>query len=128
VHRPDYDFSLEYRKAVKQMLEEDAARVRANEALSAERREAEAGRIEASLEEFRAIFAPASGASPWQMSRAAVQAALFIIVFATGGAATAVPAAQHFMNVDELLTLWRYRTHSWCSNDRREDRRSVRRP
>ena len=110
VHRPDYDFSLEYRNAVKQMLEDDAARVRANAALSAERREAEAGRIEASLEEFRAIFAPASGASPWRMSRAAVQAALFVVVYRDR------PVLQlpfrllaALMNVDELLTLWRYR-------------------
>jgi tryptophan 2,3-dioxygenase len=110
VHRPDYDFSLEYRKAVKQMLEEDAARVRANDALSAERREAEASRIEASLQEFREIFAPTSGASPWQMSRAAVQAALFIVVYRDR------PVLQlpfrliaALMNVDELLTLWRYR-------------------
>lgn len=110
VHRPDYDFSLEYRKAVKQMLEDDAARVRANAALSAERREAEAARIEASLAEFQAIFAAGTDASPWQMSRAAVQAALFIIVYRDR------PVLQlpfrllaALMNVDELLTLWRYR-------------------
>src|SRR5262245_55095586 len=110
VHRPDYDFSLEYRKAVKQMLEEDAARVRANAALSVEQREAQASRIEGSLEEFRAIFAPASGPSAWQMSRAAVQAALFIIVYRDR------PVLQlpfrllaALMNVEELLTLWRDR-------------------
>jgi tryptophan 2,3-dioxygenase len=110
VHRPDYDFSLEYRKAVKRMLEDDAARVRANEAMGPQQREAEAQRIEASLEEFQAIFAPASGPAPWQMSRAAVQAALFIIVYRDR------PVLQlpfrllaALMNVDELLTLWRYR-------------------
>src|SRR6516225_7765811 len=110
VHRPDYDFSLEYRKAVKQMLEDDAARVRANEAMGPQQRETEAQRIEASLEEFQAIFAPASGPAPWQMSRAAVQAALFIIVYRDR------PVLQlpfrllaALMNVDELLTLWRYR-------------------
>src|SRR5260370_7193142 len=75
-----------------------------------QQREAEAKRIEASLEEFQAIFAPASGPSPWQMSRAAVQAALFIIVYRDR------PVLQlpfrllaALMNVDELLTLWRYR-------------------
>jgi tryptophan 2,3-dioxygenase len=110
VHRPDYDFSREYRNAVKEMLEEDAARVRANDALGPREREAEAQRIEASLAEFQAIFAPDSGASPWQMSRAAVQAALFIIVYRDR------PVLQlpfrllaALMNVDELLTLWRYR-------------------
>src|SRR5262249_57551610 len=68
VHRPDYDFSLEYRKAVKRMLEDDAARVRANAAMSPQQREAEAKRIEASLEECQAIFAPASGPPPRPIS------------------------------------------------------------
>jgi tryptophan 2,3-dioxygenase len=110
VHRPDYDFSREYRKAVRQMLEDDAARVRANQAMDLAQREIEAKRIEASLEEFQAIFAPESEPSPWQMSRAAVQAALFIIVYRDR------PVLQlpfrllaALMNVDELLTLWRYR-------------------
>src|SRR5262245_28426511 len=57
VHRPDYDFSREYRKAVRQMLEDDAARVRANQAMDPAQREIEGKRIEASLEEFQAIFA-----------------------------------------------------------------------
>jgi tryptophan 2,3-dioxygenase len=110
VHRADYDFSLEYRKSVKQMLEDDATRVRANAALSAEQREAEASRIEASLGDFQAIFASDPAPSPWQMSRAAVQAALFIIVYRDR------PVLQlpfrliaALMNVEELLTLWRYR-------------------
>jgi tryptophan 2,3-dioxygenase len=110
VHRPDYDFSLEYRKAVKQMLEDDAARVRANAALSTEQRETEATRIEASLAEFQAIFAPGADAAPWQMSRAAVQAALFIIVY-RDRPVLQVPfrLLAALMNVEELLTLWRYR-------------------
>jgi tryptophan 2,3-dioxygenase len=110
VHRSDYDFSREYRNAVQRMLEDDAARLRANQAMSPEQREAEAKRIEASLAEFQAIFAAASGPSPWQMSRAAVQAALFIIVYRDR------PVLQlpfrllaALMNVDELLSLWRYR-------------------
>ena len=110
VHRPDYDFSREYRNAVRQMLEDDAARVRANQAMEPAQREIEAKRIEASLEEFQAIFAAESETSPWQMSRGAVQAALFIIVYRDR------PVLQlpfrllaALMNVDELLTLWRYR-------------------
>jgi tryptophan 2,3-dioxygenase len=110
VHGPDYDFSLEYRNAVKRMLEDDAAHVRANETISPERRETEAKRIEASLEEFQAIFVPTMDSSPWQMSRVAVQAALFITVYRDR------PVLQQpfrllaaLMNVEELLTLWRYR-------------------
>ncbi|MDP9292361.1 MAG: tryptophan 2,3-dioxygenase [Verrucomicrobiota bacterium] len=110
VHGRDYDFSLEYRNAVKQMLEDDAQRVRANDAMSPEQRETEAARIEASLEEFQAIFVPTSEPSQWQMSRTAVQAALFITVYRDR------PVLQlpfrllsALMNVEELLTLWRYR-------------------
>jgi tryptophan 2,3-dioxygenase len=110
VHGPAYDFSLEYRNAVKQMLEDDAQRVRANEAMSPEQREAEAVRIEASLEEFQALFLPTAGPSQWQMSHTAVQAALFITVYRDR------PVLQlpfrllsALMNVEELLTLWRYR-------------------
>src|SRR5207253_1347827 len=110
VHRPDYDFSREYRNAVRQMLEDDAARVRANQAMEPAQREIEAKRIEASLEEFQAIFAAESETSPWQMSRGAVQAALFIIVYRDR------PVLQlpfrllaALMDVDEVLTLWRYR-------------------
>jgi tryptophan 2,3-dioxygenase len=110
IHGRDYDFSLEYRNAVKKMLEDDAQRVRANEAMSSEQRETEAARIEASLEEFQAIFVPTSEPSPWQMSRTAVQAALFITVYRDR------PVLQlpfrllsALMNVEELLTLWRYR-------------------
>ena len=110
VHRLDYDFALEYRGAVKQMLEDDAARVRANTAMSPEQCEAEARRIEASLQEFQAIFDPPTGASPWRMSHKAVQAALFIVVYRDR------PVLQQpfrllaaLMSVDELLTLWRYR-------------------
>jgi tryptophan 2,3-dioxygenase len=110
VRRPDYDFSIEYRKAVKQMLEDDARRVRANPALGAEQREAEARRIESSLAEFQAIFEPATGPSPWTMSHDAVQAALFITVYRDR------PVLQlpfrllaAIMSLEELLTLWRYR-------------------
>ncbi len=110
VHRPDYDFAREYRNAVQRLLEDDAARVRANEAMGAQQREVEASRIEASLAEFQAIFASETEPSPWQMSRQAVQAALFIVVYRDR------PVLQlpfrliaALMNVDELLTLWRYR-------------------
>jgi tryptophan 2,3-dioxygenase len=110
VHRGDYDFARAYRAAVQQMLQDDAARVRAHGGMGSEQREAEARRIEASLAEFQAIFAPASGESPWQMSHAAVQAALFINVYRDR------PVLQlpfrllaALMSVDELLTLWRYR-------------------
>jgi tryptophan 2,3-dioxygenase len=110
VHMRDYDFVQAYRDAVRQIMKEDAARLRANPAMSRKRREAEARRIEDSLAEFQAIFEPVSGPSPWRMSLAAVQAALFVIVYRD------LPVLQlpyrllaAVMDVDELLALWRYR-------------------
>jgi len=92
------------------MLEDDARRLRANEAMQPQQREAEATRIEASLAEFEAIFAPTAEPAPWRMSRAAVQAALFITVYRDR------PVLQQpfrllaaLMNLEELITLWRYR-------------------
>src|SRR2546429_2477307 len=56
VHRSDYDRSEEHTSELQSRLEDDAARVRANQAMSPAQREAEAERIEASLVEFQAIF------------------------------------------------------------------------
>jgi tryptophan 2,3-dioxygenase len=105
-----YAFSTAYRAAVKQMLEADAARVRASTVISAEQRAVEARAIEQALARFEAIFAPAGGESPWRMSLAAVQAALFITVYRDR------PVLQigfrllaALMDVEESLTLWRYR-------------------
>ncbi len=117
MHRPDYDFSLEYRKAVKRMLEDDAARVRAN---ARDEPRAAGGRsrarIEGSLQEFQAIFSrPHSGPSPWRMSRARRCRRRCL----SSSIATRPVLQQPFrllaalMNVDELLTLWRYR-HALC--------------
>jgi tryptophan 2,3-dioxygenase len=78
-------------------------------AMSPEQREAKRNGSKARCRnsgDLRAALRP----SPWRMSRAAVQAALFIIVYRDR------PVLQlpfrllaALMNVDELLTLWRYR-------------------
>ena len=110
----DFAFGQAYRAAVEKMLKDDAARVRESPVLTAEQRKAEAAAIEAALEKFNAIFAPAGGesgdASAWRMSLAAVQAALFITVYRDQ------PVLQlpfrlltALMDIEEQLTLWRYR-------------------
>jgi tryptophan 2,3-dioxygenase len=106
-----YAFSNAYRAAVKLMLEADAARIRASTVMSPEQRAIEARAIEQALAGFEALFAPPSSeASPWRMSLAAVQAALFIMVYRDR------PVLQigyrllaALMDVEETLTLWRYR-------------------
>jgi tryptophan 2,3-dioxygenase len=111
----DFAFGQAYRAAVEKMLKDDAARVRESPVLTAGQRKAEAAAIEAALDRFNAIFAPAGGetshdASPWRMSLAAVQAALFITVYRDQ------PVLQlpfrlltALMDIEEQLTLWRYR-------------------
>ena len=106
----DFAFGKAYRAAVEKMLKEDAARVRASPMLTGEQRKAEAAAIEAALDKFNAIFAPAGAESSWRMSLAAVQAALFITVYRDQ------PVLQlpfrlltALMDIEESLTLWRYR-------------------
>lgn len=113
----DFAFGKTYRAAVEKMLTDDAARVRASPVLTETQRKAEAAAIEAALEKFNAIFAPpakesqeSTWQSPWRMSLAAVQAALFITVYRDQ------PVLQlpfrlltALMDIEEQLTLWRYR-------------------
>jgi tryptophan 2,3-dioxygenase len=110
VHGRDFDFSKEYRKAVKRMLEADAARVRASAVMSADQRRREAEAIEKALSAFEAIFSPAADGGPWRMSLPAIQAALFINVYRDH------PVLQlpfrllaAIMDMEETLTTWRYR-------------------
>jgi tryptophan 2,3-dioxygenase len=105
-----FAFGRAYRAAVEDMLRKDAARVRESPVLTEQQRKAEAAAIEAALEKFNAIFAPTGGESPWRMSLAAVQAALFITVYRDR------PVLQlpfrlltALMDIEEQLTLWRYR-------------------
>ena len=110
----DFAFGQAYRAAVEKMLKDDAARVRESPVLTAEQRMGEAAAIDAALEKFNTIFAPQAsdlgGESPWRMSLAAVQAALFITVYRDQ------PVLQlpfrlltALMDIEEQLTLWRYR-------------------
>lgn len=112
----DFAFGKAYRAAVAQMLTADAARVRASPVLTEAQRKAEATAIEGALDRFNAIFAtegkdsPPPQESPWRMSLAAVQAALFITVYRDQ------PVLQlpfrlltALMDIEESLTLWRYR-------------------
>jgi tryptophan 2,3-dioxygenase len=114
----EFAFGQAYRTAVEKMLRDDAARVHASPVLSGEQRKTEAAAIEAALAKFNAIFAPAGSdpggesrtESPWRMSLAAVQAALFITVYRDQ------PVLQlpfrlltALMDIEEQLTLWRYR-------------------
>jgi tryptophan 2,3-dioxygenase len=111
-----YAFSNVYREAVIRSLAADSDLIRATEGMSESQRETETRAIAAALARFNAIFqpqaepSPPSSPSPWRMSLAAVQAALFITVYRDE------PVLQlpfrlltALMDIEETLTLWRYR-------------------
>jgi tryptophan 2,3-dioxygenase len=111
-----YAFSNAYREAVTRSLAADSDLIRATEGMSESQRETETRAIAAALARFNAIFqpqaepSPPSPSSPWRMSLAAVQAALFITVYRDE------PVLQlpfrlltALMDIEETLTLWRYR-------------------
>jgi tryptophan 2,3-dioxygenase len=105
-----YVFSRAYREAVIRALTADAEQLRATQGLSEAQRETETKAIAAALERFNAIFEPQSKDSPWRMSFAAVQAALFIMVYRDE------PVLQlpfrllaTLMDIEESMALWRYR-------------------
>jgi tryptophan 2,3-dioxygenase len=105
-----YVFSKAYREAVIRSLTADSEQLRATEGLSEAQRDAEAKAIAAALERFNAIFERQADNSPWRMSFAAIQAALFITVYRDE------PVMQlpfrvlaALMDIEESMSLWRYR-------------------
>jgi tryptophan 2,3-dioxygenase len=105
-----YAFSNAYREAVIRSLAADSELIRATEGMSESQREAETRAIATALARFNVIFQPQAEPSPWRMSLAAVQAALFITVYRDE------PVLQlpfrlltALMDIEETLTLWRYR-------------------
>lgn len=105
-----YAFSTAYREAVTQSLKADADLLSTTEGMSEAQREIETKAIAAALERFNAIFTPQSDASPWRMSFAAIQAALFINLYRDE------PVLQlpfrvlaALMDIEESMALWRYR-------------------
>ena len=110
-----YRFRDVYHRAVSDMLDAEAALVRANTALAPARAEAEIAGIETAKARFESIFDEAryqehAQDGAWRLSLDALQAALFINLYRDE------PALQlpfrllsRLMDVDETLTTWRYR-------------------
>jgi len=105
-----YVFSRAYRDAVVAALMADTEQLRATEGMSEAQREAETRAIAAALARFNAIFEPRAKDSPWRMSFAAIQAALFVTVYRDE------PVLQlpfrllaALMDIEETMSLWRYR-------------------
>ncbi len=115
LHGSGYDFSRVYRRAVEDMLDRDAALVRANPALTAAEIAAEERAVAASRDRFASIFDEARhrelvAQGAWRLSWRALQAAVFINLYRNE------PVLQlpfrllsGLMDIDETLTNWRYR-------------------
>jgi tryptophan 2,3-dioxygenase len=103
-------FREAYRAAVVRMLTADAEKVRGDAHLSSQQRASEALAIEAALKNFAAIFDDATAESSWRMSGRAIEAALLITLYRDEPALNqAFRLLQALMDVDETMTLWRYR-------------------
>jgi tryptophan 2,3-dioxygenase len=88
---------------------DDAEKVRGDAHLSSHQRAAEALAIEGALKNFAAIFETAEEGS-WRMSGRAIEAALLITLYRDEPALNpAFRLLQDLMDVDEGMTLWRYR-------------------
>lgn len=110
-----YDFRDVYRQAVREMLDGEAALVRANPTLGRGQRDAELAAVEASRARFESILDQAkhralAARGEWRLSWRALQAALFINLYRSE------PVLQlpfrllsGLMDIDETLTGWRYR-------------------
>jgi tryptophan 2,3-dioxygenase len=103
-------FREAYRAAVERMLAADQENVRGNAHLSSNQRASEALAIEAALKNFAAIFDEATAKTAWRMSGRAIEAALLITLYRDEPALNqAFRLLQALMDVDETITLWRYR-------------------
>jgi tryptophan 2,3-dioxygenase len=103
-------FREAYRAAVVRMLEADVAKVRGDAHLSSNQRAADALAIEGALKNFAAIFDDQAAEGAWRMSGRAIEAALLITLYRDEPALNqAFRLLQALMDVDEAMTLWRYR-------------------
>ena len=92
------------------MLTADQERVRGDAHLSSNQRASEALAIESALKNFAAIFDDATAETAWRMSGRAIEAALLITLYRDEPALNqAFRLIQALMDVDETMTLWRYR-------------------
>ena len=98
-----------YREAVERMLAADRARVTGDETLSPQQRAADTDALDRAGRAFAAIF-DREAAGTWRMSGRAIEAALLITVYRDEPALNqAFRLLQALMDVDETMTLWRYR-------------------
>lgn len=113
VQSGSYQFWEEYRAAVYAMFDEKAAHATAN--LDGESQAKELQAIERGREKFDGIFDAAKHEKAreqgqWRMELKALQAALFINIYREEPVLQApYRLLTHMMDVDELLTRWRYR-------------------
>ncbi len=112
-----YRFWSDYKKAVGEMLDADEKAIGSDKALNKEVRAAEMAKLNVTRQRFDELWnwfgqkkKPANDGLSWRLSGRALQAALFITLYRDQ------PVLQmpyriisRLMDIDETLTLWRYR-------------------
>jgi tryptophan 2,3-dioxygenase len=103
-------FREAYRTAVKNHLARDAELVRTDLATTPDRRDRELENIECAIASFSEIFSETDEGGSWRLLPQSVQAALFINLYRDKPAVQpAFRLLTALMDIDETLTLWRYR-------------------
>lgn len=106
-----FDFWKAYRKAVTDMVTGDKKAVQSNTSLSKAARQMETNKLDNVQKQFDMLFSDnPKEKMPWRLSAKAVRAALFIALY-RDQPVLQVPfrILSALMDVDETMTLWRYR-------------------
>jgi len=105
-----FHFWQSYRKAVMDMISADRDAVKKSRKMPPAAKEAEMKKLEGMESQFGLLFGDGKDVLPWRFSQKALQAALFINLY-RDQPALHLPfrIMSDLMDLDELLTLWRYR-------------------
>lgn len=110
-----FHFREAYRDALNKLLNSDSDRIRSHPHLSEEERKVQLASLQKSREMFDGVLDDARYAQlreqgAWTLSRAALQAALFLFLYRDEPAAHAgFRMLKALMDIDETLALWRMR-------------------
>lgn len=112
IEHQTFDFWQAYQTAVDKMLEEDVAQIKSDTGLQDDIRHEMLKRQDQIRDSFQFLFNADEDDEtyPWRLSKKSVRAALFINLYRDQPALQApYQIMNHLMDIDELLTLWRFR-------------------
>jgi len=105
----DYDFWGSYESAVEKMIAADLTAVASDTSLTPEYQDLETQKIKTTRQRFQDLFDQKNNQN-WRLSPKAIHAALFINLYRDQPALQGpFSILRRLMDIDELLTLWRFR-------------------